>query len=203
MALSLQKGQRISLEKQGGEKLLNFCIGLNWGAIQEKGFFGGVKTVAVDLDASCGLFDGANKLVDVVFFGNLRSKDGSIAHSGDDVTGDTGGDDGLDNEIITLDLSRVDANTQQIVFILNSFRGHDFGDIPHAALRIYEGTPDRVENVVATYNIANDPKFKGFVSMIMGKLYRHQGSWKFAAIGEPTRDKKLDESLGTVARQYL
>ncbi|MBF0584786.1 MAG: tellurium resistance TerZ family protein [Magnetococcales bacterium] len=203
MALSLQKGQRISLEKQDGKKLQRVCVGLNWGAIQKKGFFGGTKTEAVDLDASCGLFDAANKLVDVVYFGNLRSKDGSIVHSGDDLTGDTGGDDGLDNEIITLDLSRIDPITNQIVFILNSFRGHDFGDIPHAMLRIYEGTPDRVESVFATYNIAQDPKFKGFVSMIMGKLYRHQSSWKFAAIGEPTRDRKLEECLVTVSSKFL
>ena len=202
MALSLKKGQRISLEKQDGKKLDRVCVGLNWGAIQKKGFFGGIKTEAVDLDASCAMFNSSNQVTDIVYFGNLRSKDGGIVHSGDDVTGDTGGDDGLDNEIITLDLSRINSATHQIVFILNSFRGHDFGDIPHAELRIYEGTPERVEEVFATYNIAHDPKFKGYVSMMMGKLYRHQGSWKFAAIGEPTRDKKLEESIVT-AQQYL
>ncbi|MEO5332856.1 MAG: tellurium resistance TerZ family protein, partial [Magnetococcus sp. YQC-5] len=172
MALSLQKGQRISLEKQNGQLLQQMCIGLNWGAIQKKGFFGNTKIEAVDLDASCGVFDSANQLIDVVFFGNLRSKDGCIVHSGDDLTGDTGGDDGLDNEIITLDLARIDPKAHQVVFILNSFRGHDFGDIPHASIRIYEGTPTRVESIFATYNISHDPKFKGFVSMIMGKLYR-------------------------------
>ena len=203
MAISLQKGQRISLEKQGGQKLQAMCVGLNWGAIQKKGFFGGSKTEAVDLDASCGLYDAANQLVDVVYFSSLRSRDGSITHSGDDLTGDTGGDDGLDNEVITVELGRISASVQNVVFILNSFGGHDFGDVPFAALRIYEGTPSRVEQVFATYNIAQDQKFAGHISMIMGKLYRHQEGWKFTAIGEPTKDRKLEDSLRTCAQQYL
>ncbi|MEO5346910.1 MAG: TerD family protein [Magnetococcus sp. YQC-9] len=203
MSILLEKGQRVSLEKQDGQKLQKMCVGLNWGALQKKGFFGGVKIEAVDLDASCALFDGNGQLMDVVYFGNLRSSDGSIVHSGDDVTGDTGGDDNLDNEVIMVDLDRVHSTVQQVVFILNSFRDHDFGDIPHAMLRLYEGTPQRVDRLFATYNIARDPKFKGYVTMIMGKVYRHQGAWKFAAIGDPTRDRKLEESLRTVIQHYL
>ena len=57
MAINLSKGQKISLEKVDGEKLTNFCIGANWGAISKKGFFGGLKKEAVDLDLSAGMFD--------------------------------------------------------------------------------------------------------------------------------------------------
>jgi tellurium resistance protein TerZ len=60
-----------------------------------------------------------------------------------------------------------------------------------------------VDNVVATYDIANGPKFRGHVSMIMGRFYRHQGKWKFAAIGEPTKDKMLQDSLKNVMNKYI
>jgi len=108
MSISLEKGQRISLEKNGSG-LNRVCVGVNWGAIEKKGFFG-TKKVAVDLDASIGLFKETKELIDVVYFGQLKSRDGSIAHSGDDRTGDLDGDDGLDNEIITIELSKVPAS---------------------------------------------------------------------------------------------
>jgi len=202
MAISLVKGQKISLEKNGSG-LQKICVGINWGAMQTKGFFGGTKKQAVDLDASCGLYNANGKLLDAIYFGKLQSNDSSIRHSGDDTEGDVDGDDGLDNEVITVNLSQVSTQVSKIVFVLNSYRGQDFGDIPFAAIRIYEGTPSHVQSVLATYNIAQDNTFKGFVSMIMGRLYRHNNQWKFAAIGEPTKDKKLEQCLQTVAQRYL
>ncbi len=202
MAISLQKGQRISLEK-GGKGLERMCVGVNWGAIEKKSLFGKIKKEAVDLDASAGLFGENQQLLDVVYFGQLGSKCGSIRHSGDDLTGDIDGDDDLDNEVIVVDLSRVPANVAQIVFVLNSFQGQDFASIPFASIRIYEGTPDRVDNVIATYDVANDATFAGKVSMIMGKAYRHNGSWKFTSIGDSTPDRKLEQTLQTVSAKYL
>ncbi|RBL89958.1 TerD family protein [Chitinophaga flava] len=204
MAINLQKGQRISLEKSNGAKLQHICVGINWGAIEKKGLFGLSKSKeAVDLDGSCALFNEQKQLLDVVYFGNLRSKDGAVQHSGDDLTGDMNGNDGLDNEVITLDFSRLDSTTNYVAFVLNSFRGHDFGTIPFASIRIYEGSPSRVNEVFATYDIASGPGFAGHVSMVMGVFYKKNGEWKFNAIGEPTRDKKLPETVDTVARQYL
>lgn len=202
MAISLQKGQRISLEK-GGKSLEKMCVGVNWGAIEKKSLFGRIKKEAVDLDASVGLFNQDKQLMDVVYFGQLGSKCGSIKHSGDDLTGDMDGDDGLDNEVIVVDLTRIPANVSQLVFVLNSFQGQDFASIPFASIRIYEGTPDRVDNIIATYDIANDASFSGKVSMIMGKLYRHGEAWKFTSIGDSTKDKKLEQTLNTAATQYL
>ncbi|SKA36376.1 tellurium resistance protein TerZ [Chitinophaga eiseniae] len=204
MAINLQKGQRISLEKSNGTKLQNICVGINWGAIEKKGLFGMSKTKeAVDLDGSCALFSEQKQLQEVVYFGNLRSQDGSIHHSGDDLTGDMNGNDGLDNEVITVDLSRLNPNVNYVAFVLNSFRGHDFGTIPFASIRIYEGTPSRVNEVFATYDIAGDTSFAGHTSMVMGVFYKKNGEWKFNAIGEPTRDRKLQETVDTVSRQYL
>lgn len=204
MAINLQKGQRISLEKTNGSKLQNVCVGINWGAIEKKGMFGfGTTKEAVDLDASCALFNDAKQTVDVVYFGSLKSKDGAIKHSGDDLTGDLGGDDGLDNEILTIDFSQLNPQVTYVAFVLNSFRGHDFGTIPFASIRIYEGTPKRVNEIFATFDIAKGAGFAGHTSMVMGVFYKKNGEWKFNAVGEPTKDKKLEETVKTVANQYL
>lgn len=203
MAIKLEKGQRINLEKNNGSKLQNICVGVNWGAIETKGFWGNKKMEAVDLDASCATFDDNNNAIEVIYFGNLKSKNNSIKHSGDDLVGDTGGDDGLDNEIITVDLQKIDSSVAKIAFVLNSFKGQDFKIIPFASIRIYEGTPTRVNEVFATYDIANGPSFAGKVSMVLGILYKKNGEWKFNAIGESTNDKDLKGTLSTVISKYL
>ncbi len=203
MAINLVKGQKINLKKDNGSTLQNICVGVNWGAIEKKGWLGGVKKEAVDLDASCVLYDNSKNAVEVIYFGSLKSKDGSIKHSGDDLTGDMDGDDGLDNEIITVDFSKLSSNVEHVAFVLNSFRGHDFGTIPFASIRIYEGTPTRVNEIFATYNIAKGEGFAGHVSMVMGVFYKRNGEWKFNAIGEPTKDRKLEETIKTVQQNYL
>ncbi len=203
MAISLEKGQRINLEKSNGSKLVNICVGVNWGAIESKGFFGQKKIEAVDLDASCATFDDNKNAKEVIYFGNLKSNNGSIKHSGDDLVGDTGGDDGLDNEIITVDLSKLDSTVTKIAFVLNSFRGQDFKTIPFASIRIYEGTATRVNEVFAKYDIANGPNFAGKVSMVLGVFYKKNGEWKFNAIGESTDDRDLKGTLSTVVSKYL
>ncbi len=137
----------------------------------------------------------------MVYFGNLKTA--GVTHSGDDTTGDMDGDDGLDNEVIQINLNQIPADIENIVFVLNSYQGQDFATVPFASIRLYEGTPSRVNEIVATYNIASDTKFAGFVSMILGKLYRRNGEWKFSAIGEPTRDAKLEQTLQTVQQTYL
>lgn len=201
MAINLAKGQKINLKKDNGSDLNSFCIGANWGAIETKGLFGGTKKKAVDLDLSVGIFDSNKNLSQVVYFGNLKSA--GVTHSGDDTTGDMDGDDGLDNEVIQINLSQIPSDIENVVFVLNSYQGQDFATVPFASIRLYEGTPSRVNDVVATYNIASDAKFAGFVSMILGKLYRRNGEWKFSAIGEPTRDAKLEQTLQTVQQTYL
>jgi tellurium resistance protein TerZ len=201
MPINLTKGQRISLEKNGSS-LDEVCVGINWGAIEKKGFFGGTKKIAVDLDASVATFDSKKKLGEIVYFGKLKAFDGAICHSGDDLTGDMDGDDGLDNEIIKVRLSALPESVEKIAIVLNSFKGQDFASIPFASVRLYEGTSSQVTNVIANYNIANEPRFSGSVSMILGILYRNS-NWKFRAIGEPTSDRKLKDTLNTVTQHYL
>lgn len=207
MAISLQKGQRIDLSKKSGSKLTKFCVGANWGAIdvKKRGFLGfGEKLIkeAVDLDASCVMLNAQKEPIDCVFFNKLKSDDGAVRHSGDDRTGDVDGDDGLDNEIILVQLDAVAREVDQIVFFLNSFKGQDFATVPFASLRLYEGTPTKVNEVFATYQLASESSYSGHVSMVMGKLYRKNGEWKFHAIGEATRDRDLSQTIGTIISKY-
>lgn len=202
MAINLEKGQRINLEKSNGNKLQNICVGINWGAIEKKGLFG-TKKEAVDLDGSCVVFDDNKNKIDSVNFRKLNSKDGAIKHSGDDLTGDLNGDDGLDNEVITLDLSRLSANASYVAFFVNSFQGQDFKDIPFASIRIYEGTPTRVSEEFARYDIANDASFAGNVTMVLGVFYKRNGEWKFNAIGVPTKDKAIEQTEITIQQNHL
>lgn len=202
MAINLEKGQRINLEKSNGSKLQNICVGINWGAIEKKALFG-TKKEAVDLDASCAVYDEKKQLIDSVNFKKLQSNERAIIHSGDDLTGDLNGDDGLDNEVITLDFSKLSASANYIAFYVNSFQGQDFKDIPFASIRIYEGTPKMVSTEFARYDIANDVTFGGKVSMVLGVFYKKNNEWKFNAIGTATSDKTLEQTIVTIQENHL
>ena len=194
-AISLVKGQKISLQKGGGGALTKFCAGANWGAHPNGD--------AIDLDLHAALFTEDKQLIEHVFYGHLESANRAIFSSGDDRTGDVGGDDGLDNEIMTMDLTKVPANCTKVAVFLCSFNGDDFAVVPHAEVRIYEGTADHVSNVVASYKIGKEPSFAGSVVMIMGVFYKHNGEWKFNAIGTPTKDKNYNEALTTIKAKFL
>src|ERR1700754_41811 len=103
MAISLTKGQTVSLKKNGGGTLTHVRMGLGWDAFKKKGFFGGMKSQSIDLDASAVLYDSNRNVVDQVWFQQLQSKDRSVQHSGDNLTGDGEGDD----ESITVYLDQV------------------------------------------------------------------------------------------------
>ena len=109
MALNLKKGDRLNLLKNDGARLEQLCIGINWGVIVEKSFFGLFSDKkSVDLDASVAVFDEKNILLDLIYFGKKKrnfngkpmiiSDDNAIIHSGDDLTGDKNGNDGIDND---------------------------------------------------------------------------------------------------------
>ncbi len=203
IGINLTKGATISLEKDG-KTLDQVCIGLNWGAIQKKSFFGLISNnEGVDLDGSVTCFTGAKKEIDTVYFGNLVSKDAAIRHSGDDLSGDTNGDDGKDNEIIEINLTRIAPNVEQIVFFLNSYKGQDFKTIPYSKIRIFQGNKNQVQEVLTTFNLSAEDKFAGAVSMIMGKLYRTGKGWDFKAIGEAVESKKIDGTIKIIQERFL
>src|SRR5262245_31955668 len=102
--ITLTKGRTISLEKTAGRALTRVTRGLGWDVRKSKGFFGfGARGGDIDLDASCLMFDRGGSVVDTIWFRQLRSKCGSITHTGDNLTGAGDGDD----EQIIVDLSRV------------------------------------------------------------------------------------------------
>lgn len=221
MAIRLEKGQRINLEKSNGSKLTSFCVGCNWGAITKNTFFGLFSSnVDVDLDLSCLMFDSEGNPVDHIYSplyrfgdrnvglpnGKLDSIDRALHHTGDDREGDQNGDDGLDNEIITVDLNRVDAKVNQIVFFLNIYNNEDFqgdfSEIPYASIRMYEGTASKVREVFASYDVATKSNCVGMRALVMGKLYRRNGEWKFVAIGDAFEDKSIVHTIVRVMKDY-
>lgn len=221
MAIRLEKGQRINLEKSNGSKLTSFCVGCNWGAITKNTFFGLFSSnVDVDLDLSCLMFDAEGNPIDHIYSplyrfgdrnvglpnGKLDSIDRALHHTGDDTEGDQNGDDGLDNEIITVDLNRVDTKVNQIVFFLNIYNNEDFqgdfSEIPYASIRMYEGTASKVREVFASYDVATKSNCVGMRALVMGKLYRRNGEWKFAAIGDAFEDKSIVHTIVRVMKDY-
>ena len=186
MSINLQKGQKISLDKEAGGTLTKIPMGLGWDAIKSKGLFGfGGKTETVDLDASCILFDENNKASDYVWFRQLKSRDGSIVHTGDNRTGAGEGDD----EQIVVDLSRVPANIKSLVFTVNSFTGQNFSQVENAYCRIINAADNKE---VARYNLSVQG---AHTAQIMAKLYRHNSEWKMHAIGENGSGRTFDDLM--------
>ncbi|MDE7413023.1 MAG: tellurium resistance TerZ family protein [Muribaculaceae bacterium] len=218
MAIILEKGQRINLEKKNGSRLSEFCVGCNWGAIRRSGFFGfGGSSHDVDLDLSCVMTDKQGNLVDHIYSplyrvdflakygmppGKTDSKEFALHHSGDDLKGDLNGNDELDNEIITVNLNKVSSEVDQIFFFLNNVGREDFSQIPYASIRMYEGTPSRVKEVFASYDVAAEPQYAGKTALLLGKLYRRNGEWKFSAIGDAFPDKNLCETIARIVNNY-
>jgi len=126
-----------------------------------------------------------------------------LRHTGDDLQGDSGGDDGLDNEIITVDLAKIDPKVSKIFFFLNNVGKEDFSQIPYSKIRMYEGTPTQVKEVFASYNVSAEQSYAGKKALILGKLYKRNDEWKFDAIGDPTPDTFLGQTIHLIIKSYL
>ncbi|MFB4315483.1 TerD family protein [Actinomadura sp. 21ATH] len=189
MSISLQKGQKVSLEKPGGGGLTRVRMGLGWDAVVKKGLFGKGKAQTIDLDASCLLFDAGGNLADSVWFRQLRSKDGSVLHTGDNLTGEGEGDD----EVINVDLSSVPANVTQLVFTVNSFTGQDFSQIANAFCRLVDETTGQE---IARYELSGSGQHN---AQIMAKVSRDGTGWSMTAIGATANGRTFQHLLPTVS----
>lgn len=190
MGINLQKGQKISLSKESGGALSKVIMGLGWDAKKSgggflKGMFGGGGGDSIDLDASCVLFDDNNKLVDTVWFKQLKSRDGSIVHTGDNRTGEGDGDD----EQIIVDLDKIPANVKALVFTVNSFTGQTFDAVENAYCRMVDNSNKKE---IARYTLSAQGSHS---AQIMAKVYRHNGEWKMHAIGENGTGRTIDSLL--------
>jgi tellurium resistance protein TerZ len=166
-------------------------MGLGWDAIKKKGMFGKLKDQSVDLDASALLFDQSGQLVDQVWFQQLKSKDGSIRHTGDNRTGAGEGDD----ESIVVDLQAVPANVTQIVFVVNSFTGENFSQIENAFCRLVDSTANDTE--LARYELTGSGSHN---SQVMAKVSRAGSGWTMTAIGAIANGRTFRDLLPTVTQ---
>lgn len=187
MAISLTKGQKIDLTKTN-PGLSNVVVGLGWDEVKSKGFFGGLGSANIDCDASVFLLDSADKLKETVYFGNLSSSNNSVRHAGDNLTGAGDGDD----EQISVNLESVPSDIHKLVFVVNIYqaksRNQDFGKIQNAYIRVTNGSSN--EELIR-FNLSDD--YNGLTALVTGELYRHNGEWKFNAIGNGTTDGSLQE----------
>lgn len=187
MAISLVKGQKIDLTK-GNAGLSSLLVGLGWDPVKQ-GFF--KRTPNIDCDASVLMLNESGKLErreDVIYFGNLASACGSVRHTGDNLTGEGDGDD----EQILVNLAQIPSRIHKLLFVVNIYQAvqkrQDFGMIQNAFIRVVDHTKN---SELAHFNLTED--YAGMRALIPGEIYRHQGEWKFNAIGQATKDPSLNE----------
>jgi tellurium resistance protein TerD len=187
MAVSLSKGGNVSLSKEA-PGLKDILIGLGWDArATDGGDF--------DLDASAFLLKADGKIrtdSDFIFYNNLRSADGSVEHTGDNLTGEGDGDD----EAIKIALDKVPQDVQKISIAVTiheaEARRQNFGMVSNAFIRIVNqaGTQD-----IARFDLSEDMSTE--TAMVFGEIYRHSGEWKFKAVGQG-----YVGGLGPLARNF-
>ncbi|MBL1118304.1 TerD family protein [Streptomyces sp. 110] len=174
MGVSLSKGGNVSLSKEA-PGLSAVLVGLGWDVRTTTG-------TDYDLDASALLCDEAGKVASdrhFVFYNNLTSPDGSVEHTGDNLTGEGEGDD----EAIKVNLAAVPAEIARIVFPVSihdaESRDQNFGQVRNAFIRVVNQA-DNVE--LARYDLSEDAATE--TAMVFGELYRNGAEWKFRAVGQ-------------------
>jgi tellurium resistance protein TerD len=187
MSVSLSKGGNVSLTKQA-PNLRAVLVGLGWDERTTSG-------AAFDLDASALMVNEAGRILSdshFVFFNNLKSPDGSVEHTGDNLTGAGEGDD----EQIKVDLATVPAECTRIVFPVSIYeadaRNQSFGQVRNAFIRVVN-SDDGAE--LTRYDLSEDASTE--TAMIFGELYRLGGEWKFRAVGQG-----YAAGLAGIARDY-
>jgi len=179
MAVSLQKGQKVSLTKDNAG-LNKIIVGLGWDEVKKSRGFFAPKPQDIDCDASAILCIGGKVQngADVIFFNNLTHGSGAVKHMGDNLTGAGEGDD----EQITVELGKVPAQYDKIIFVVNIYqakqRRQHFGMIQNCFIRIVDA---RNNSELCRYNLSEN--YDNMTAMIFGEVYRHNGEWKFNAIG--------------------
>ena len=187
MGVSLSKGGNVSLTKEA-PGLTAVAVGLGWDARSTTG-------VDFDLDASALAVDTAKRVLDdqhFVFYNNLRSPDGSIEHTGDNLTGEGDGDD----EVINVNLAGVPPQIDAVVFPVSIHeadnRGQSFGQVRNAYIRVVNQANGQE---IARYDLSEDASTE--TAMVFGELYRNGAEWKFRAVGQG-----YASGLAGIARDY-
>lgn len=172
--ISLSKGQKVDLTKTN-PGLTNLLVGLGWDVNK---YDGGHD---FDLDASVFLLDANGKVTggeDFVFYNNVTGGNGSVVHTGDNLTGEGDGDD----ETVKISIQNIPSNIHKLSFAVTiheaDARGQNFGMVSNAFIRIVD---EKSNNELIRYDLGED--FSVETAVVVGELYRHNGEWKFSAIG--------------------
>lgn len=184
MSISLSKNQTVSLAKEA-PSLSRLHIGLGWDPIKKKGFFGRLtgSSDSIDLDASVILVDSEKCVLDNVWFQQLKSKDGSIVHSGDNLTGDGDGDD----EIVRVDLSKVPPEVAHLIITVNSYRGQTFDEVDNAFCRLVD---EATNKEICKFELREKGRNSGFV---MAVVSRDGSGWNVKALGVPSNGRTVHD----------
>lgn len=187
MAISLQKGGNVSLSKEA-PGLTKMLIGLGWDVRATDG-------ADFDLDGSAFLLNASGKVrsdADFIFYNQPKSDNGAVAHQGDNRTGAGEGDD----EVIEVTLSAVPADVDKIAITVTihdaDARKQNFGQVSSAFIRCVNADSN-VE--IARFDLSEDASVE--TAMIFGEIYRHNGEWKFKAIGQGFKG-----GLGALAQHF-
>lgn len=187
MPISLTKGGNINLSKEA-PGLSKITLGLGW----EKRVTAGTE---FDLDASAFLITESGKVrsdADFIFYKQTTSTCGSVQHTGDNRTGEGDGDD----EKVNVDLSKIPAEVQKVVFTVTIYdhaaRNQNFGMVSNAYIRVLDQGNG---SEIARYDLSEDAST--VTAMIFGELYRHNGEWKFKAVGQG-----FSNGLAEMARNF-
>ncbi|ENV05660.1 hypothetical protein F967_01763 [Acinetobacter sp. CIP 102637] len=174
MAISLNKGGNLSLSKTD-PTLVRILIGLGWDERATDG-------ASFDLDASAFLLTASGRVRgdhDFIFYNQLKSQDGSVEHTGDNRSGQGDGDD----ESLVVDLSKVSPEIEKIAITVTihdaQSRGQNFGQIANAFIRVVN-QDSGIE--IVRFDLAED--YSTETAMVFGEVYRHNGEWKFRAVGQ-------------------
>jgi len=187
--IELTKGQELVLATEDSEPLARLQIGLGWDKERTAGFIG-TGAPDIDLDASAVEFAGG-RYFDFAFYNNLKTRDGSLVHLGDNLTGRGEGDD----EVLTLDLSRVHAQVDTIVFLVSSYQGHSLEWTNNAYCRLVDDNDVELARYTLTGGVPQ-------TGMVLAKIFRDGEQWRLRAIGEGIAVKIPTESVDAL-RPYL
>ncbi|MEA3014743.1 MAG: tellurium resistance protein TerD [Sphingomonadales bacterium] len=187
MSISIAKGGNVSLSKEA-PGLTKILIGLGWDARATDG-------ADFDLDASAFLLTESGKVrsdSDFIFYNQLKSSDGSVEHTGDNLTGEGEGDD----EAIKVDLSRVPEAIHKIAVAVTIHdaenRKQNFGMVQNAFIRVVNDSDNKE---IARYDLSED--YSTETALVFGEVYRHGAEWKFRAVGQG-----FQGGLAPLARNY-
>jgi stress response protein SCP2 len=188
--IELERGDEMALARDDGTPLGKLTMGLGWDKESGAGALSGANTPDVDLDASAIQYAG-DQLFDLAFFNHLETRDGSVVHLGDNLSGRGEGDD----EQLTIDLAKVYPRVETMLFLVSSYHGHSLEWVSNAYCRLV----DEDEEEIARFTLTEGVPRTGFM---MAKMFRDGDGdgWRLRAIGQGIAVTVPTESLDVLQR---